>query len=140
MIAVSHDGTIPYLEEHPTANTDLFTEDERESRCQEGTEFIQRTLTKNNFEFLETTKTEKLKLFLLIDSTADTSLDEPLEVLPAYKCPTIPAIYIHVDLIKRKNEPIYRVIFKDSTSFPSAMKLKSYNLRLVDGIKEGKLA
>lgn len=123
LFAVSQDGNIQAI------NTDSIPEEERKSRCQGGLAHILDTYKESRIDFSQTDETGKLKLYLIIND--GLKREEPFKVLPAYKCPTTPPIYIHEG---------HLVILKDHTSFPPSIKFQSYNMRISDEINEGKSA
>lgn len=129
-------GKIAYLDQYPAANTNNLTEEERKSKCLEAFEFVQKQ-RRFQLEFSHTDKTEKLKLIMLIENFFAS--DDPFEIVPAYRCPTMPPIHIHVSFNGKETEPVYRIILKDFRVFPTQIKFTAYNAKLANRITEGKL-
>jgi len=76
--------------------------------------------------------TEKSKAYALVDA-------ENIKILRAYKCPTKPTTYIHVDFIdKEDGQLIFKMIHKSKSSHPVFGPIM-FQLHLVVDIVEGRL-
>lgn len=135
---VSHNGKIAHFQKYPTANTDYYEEETRKTVCRRALEFVRNDdeVSAEIIEFFEDKKTEKLKLYILDDSSSAENTSAPAEIVPAYKCPTTPAIYIHVSF-DSDGDPEYRIICKSRSPVPIFREFLVYQTKFADEIIEG---
>ena len=101
---------------------------------------IKEQVQKSNFwdlkgrgEFLKRTATGRLKVYAYVDSEMDKVL-----ILPAYKCPTNPAMYVHVNFDHgNQGQSVYQVIYKIKHPRP-AFEHVMFQLRVAVDMVEGK--
>jgi hypothetical protein len=109
--------------------------------CREGFEQVRKNVQREmNAEFQENGSTEKLKTYVVVDSVSENK-DDTVYVVPAYKCPTVPAIYIHVNFEDDEEAPIFLVISKTrrAQQFSDAFDLVlDAQIKLVRRIDEGR--
>lgn len=135
LFTVPGNRRLPYLEKHPTADTDNFSEEKRLDWCQNGLNLVKNVDQQRNVEFLEKTETGKSKVYVLVSISSDGLAK--IDIVSAYKCPTEPSIYIHIKLDKGDAAPIFQIISKTSRSLPTFEEVVIYFVKLVDEIVEG---
>ena len=136
-----NDGKIPYLEKYPEANSDSFTQDKCLQLCQTGFHYVLKYGKVKSFQIMENQKCEKLELYVFVNpsSSEDKSKDDVM-VRPAYKCPTIPSSYVHINSDPSEGEnSSFWIILKDSAPEFNFNRIKEYHLQLADEIREGKV-
>lgn len=112
--------------------TDDLSEDERLRMCRRAlrnVEYDYRFVT-----FLQKEKTERCRLYALHSDVGERLVG--IEVVEAFKCPTKPALYIHVNNQHGNRGRIW-IIIKDKKTEPG-FEGAVYNMQTVKNIVEGK--
>lgn len=87
---------------------------------------------------VETESVEGNKKYLVQLMSFDSGIRFSMKILPAFKCPTSPAIYIHVKSYDKIGRSVkFLVITKDTSPTPNLKFINSYAIRLVKNITEG---
>lgn len=126
----SRDGKLIH-EVYQIARTDFIT------FCREAIEMNRDENIRKNVQFLENEKIDTLKEYVLELGEDRSHLSFIL--LSAFKCPTYPRMYIHVDEYDRLNKslPLW-VIFKRSDPLPDLNGITGYQMLFVRNVAEGR--
>lgn len=121
--------------EDSVIDTDKLSEEQRLQMCHNATEVV----SEMDIEILANTNTEKKKYYVLDMESEEGSSKSPLLRLfvQAFKCPTKPSLYLHVNEEENGNGYVVWVILEEVVPLPN-VDFASYSFRLVDNIKLGK--
>lgn len=123
---------LPYIKKYPAANTDDYKDDKRVEICQTGFKILQNN--GKEVTFSNEKPMEKLKAYILARDVAEDANETGVEIVPAYQCSIEPATYIHVHFSEGSQQPLYKVIFKDSYPLPTLI-LKDIIINEIEEMK-----
>jgi len=110
--------------------------DERIEICQKGLEQFSNEYPDRIKNFLEEKPTGEMRGYVVMDLVFEDILVN-IDVRPAYQCPTIPPLFIHVDL-EEEGQRIFVVMFRRPRSRPTFTEFRVFQALFAKDIVESR--